>query len=50
MKIGRTQFVVGGASNGKQTQTYTHTHTHTHTVSPVIHRVDGASENDQKQL
>ena len=31
MKIGRTQFVVGGAGNGKQTQTYTHTHTHTHT-------------------
>ena len=23
--------------------------THTHTVSPVIHRVDGASGNDRKQ-
>ena len=26
MKIGRTQFVVGRAGNGKQTQTHTHTH------------------------
>ena len=32
MKIGRTQFVVRGAGNGKQTKTYKHTHTHTHTV------------------
>ena len=23
--------------------------THTHTVSPVVHRVDGASGNDRKQ-
>ena len=27
----------------------THTNIHTHTVSPVIHRVDGASGNDRKQ-
>ena len=25
------------------------THTHTHTVSPVIHRVDGASGKDRTQ-
>ena len=32
MKIGRTQFVVRGAGNGKQTQTYTHPQPHTHSV------------------
>ena len=43
--------VGGGGSRQWQTHTHTntHTHTHTHTVSPVIHRVDGASGNDQKQ-
>ena len=41
--------MAGKAGNGKHTQTHTHTHTrpHTQTVSPVIHRVDGASENDR---
>ena len=38
------EIAVGGgrAGNGK--------HTHTHTVSSVIHRVDGASDKDQKQF
>ena len=27
-----------------------HIHTHTHTVSPVIHKLDGASGNDRKHI
>ena len=33
----------------RQWQTHSNIHTHTHTVSPVIHRVGGASDNDRKQ-
>ena len=39
----REYVVEGGGSRQYQT------HTHTHTVSPVIHRVDGASGNNQTQ-
>ena len=40
------EHAVGGGGC-RQGQTYTHTHTHT--VSPVIHRVDGASCKDRMQ-
>ena len=41
----REDAVGGGGSRQYQT----HTPTHTHTVSPVIHRVDGASGKDRTQ-
>ena len=42
------EYAVWGRRS-RRLPTHTNANTHTHTVTPVIHRVDGASGNDRKQ-